>query len=72
MNYYHNRPIYAAQRTRLRALINRERRKLQDSQQVCDDTRLAIRLEEQRREHRERRKYEKRQRKFERHFVSSR
>jgi len=69
--YYHNRTIDTRYRARLRALLNRERRKVQELQQVCDDTRLAIHWEEQRRERRERRKYEKRQQRFERHFVSS-
>ena len=51
--------------------MQREQRKLQVLQQLCDNTRLAIRLEEQHRERRERKKYERRQRRFERHFVGS-
>lgn len=49
--------------------MQREQRKLQVLQQLCDNTRLAIHLEEQHRERRARKKSERRQRRFERHFV---
>lgn len=71
LNRYYSLTYNSGQQAHLRALMYREHRKLQALQQLCDDTRLAIRLEEQRRERHERKKYERRQRRFERHFESS-
>ena len=71
LNRYYNLSRCGRQQAQLRALMQREQRKLQVLQQLCDNTRLAIRLEEQHRERRARKKYERRQRRFERHFVGS-
>ncbi len=71
LNRYYNLTYNSRQQAHLRALMYREHRKLRVLQQLCEDTRLAIELEEQRRERHARKKYESRQRRFERHFVSS-
>jgi hypothetical protein len=71
LNRYYNLTYNSGQQAHLRALMYREHRKLRVPQQLSDDTRLAIRLEEQRRERHERKRYERRQRRFERHFVGS-
>jgi hypothetical protein len=69
LNRYYTLSHCVSQQARLRALMQRENRKLQVLQQSCDNTRLAIHLEEKRRERHERKKFERRQRRFERHFL---
>jgi hypothetical protein len=71
LNRCYNLSHNSGQQAHLRALMYREHRKLRALQRLCENTRLAIHLEEQRRERHARKKYERRQMRFERHFVSS-